>query len=200
MIKEKLVLDENIILYKKDFNVDLYNIILSLSNIESAQNIWEIAYSNNLSNTKHIYDKSIINLPTGDFLFPESLNNLPFVKEMFNIKNILTDHVFECIIDYSQHYELILKKIKNWTLSKQNSGTISHDDMNMDGNRHNFSILVCINNNFDGGDIVFENRIGNESITMSVGDILIYPSNSKYNHYELDIVSGTKYTAISYFN
>lgn len=194
------LLDEQIILYKKTFNIDIYENILKLSNIETDYNIWEVGSSNNLFNTKHVYDKNIINLPTGDFLFPENLNSLEFVKKLFYIKNLLLDHTFDSIIDYSKQYEIALKKIKNWTICSQKEETGNHDDMDMNGDRHNFSVLVCLNDNFVGGDIVFNNRIGNDPISMSSGDILIYPSNSKYLHKELAVTSGNKYTAISYFN
>lgn len=200
MIDKINILDQNIVLYKKELNKDIYQNILKLSEVESDYNIWEIPSFSNLSNTKHVYNKNILNLPSGDFLFPENLNNTEIVKSFFNIKNSLTDHVFECMLEYSKHYEIILKKIKNWTVCSSKDETDFHDDLDMDGDKHRFSVLVCINDDFSGGDFLFKDRIGNESIPMSSGDVLIYPSNSNYIHKELQVLSGIKYTAISYFN
>jgi predicted 2-oxoglutarate/Fe(II)-dependent dioxygenase YbiX len=59
--------------------------------------------------------------------------------------------------------------------------------------------VFALNNDYTGGQIQFENRIGNDLISMSAGEILIYPSNENYKHKELPVTNGTKYTAIAYF-
>jgi predicted 2-oxoglutarate/Fe(II)-dependent dioxygenase YbiX len=58
---------------------------------------------------------------------------------------------------------------------------------------------VVLNDNFSGGEFQFKDRVGNEKINLSFGDILIYPSNENYKYKELLVTSGIKYTAIAYF-
>lgn len=200
MIFEKHILDSNIFLYKKSIDTKLLNEIQSLESIKSKENIWSIASKGNILNTAHTYNKDILNLFVGDVVFPYSLNEYEINKQIFNIKEKINNHTFDAILDYSNIFEINIKKIKNWTICRQKNGSETHSDKDNDGSKHSYSILLLLNDNYSGGQLYFNNRIGNDSIHMSAGDILIYPSDETHIHYELPIISGIKYTAISYFN
>lgn len=198
--KEKIIIDHNIILYKNIISNELIQLIKNIDKIESVNNVWQVAASGNVKNNEHTYNKNIINLTSGDILYPVSLNFSTVRESLANIKKIVIDSAIPCLDDYAKTYEIKIKKIKNWTICSQTSGTQIHNDLDKDGDKYSRSVMLLINDDFSGGEFIFKDRFGNEPIPMTSGDILIYPTGIGYEHYESEISSGIKYTAISYFN
>ena len=64
-------------------------------------------------------------------------------------------------------------------------------------NRH-LSITIGLNNEFEGGEFVFD--LGNEKhqFPQNVGDCIIFPSNFMFPHSVNQITSGTRYALIGW--
>lgn len=57
------------------------------------------------------------------------------------------------------------------------------------------SILGSLNNDYEGGELVFWE---NESIELKAGSLMIFPSNFLYPHKVKEIKSGTRYSFVSW--
>lgn len=200
---KKTVLDNFVILYSENNSKDFIDYLNKLENQESTDNLWGFSSSKNINYTDHTIDQKILKLNIEDNLFPFINNEVSIKEEMFvkknNLKYELNSYSFPFLFDYINEHELSIKKIKNWYIYEQINETNFHYDQNRDGLKHSYTILIALNDGYDGGEINFENRVGNENIKMSQGDVLIYPSNNKYLHKELKVTSGNKYVAIAYF-
>jgi hypothetical protein len=200
---KKTVLDNYVVLYSNNETIDFVELVRKLELQESNDPTWYFSSLNNIDDTDHTINQKNIKLPIPDNLFSFISNGVSLKENTFikknNLKYALNSYAFSFLSDYINEYELLIKKIKNWDIYEQINETEFHYDKNRDGAKHSYTILIALNNDYAGGEIVFENRIGNERISMSKGDVLIYPSNAQYMHKELKVTSGNKYMAISYF-
>lgn len=200
MTIEKQILDEEIFLYKKNIDSSLLNKIYNIENIVSTKDVWSKGCSGNINNVEHLYGLNILRLPSGDFIDGSSYFSERKVFEMlYIIKDNLIKHSIDSIKDYCEHFELNIKNTKNWVIASNKNSITEHDDSNKDGILHSHSLMILLNDNYSGGGLFFKDRIGNSKVEMSAGDIIIYPSNANYQHYELPIVSGNKYFAMTFF-
>jgi|688.fasta_scaffold09076_13 hypothetical protein len=205
----KTFLDNFVILYSENKNKNFIELLQTVNNEPSTKNVWSISSLKNIRDTDHIVNQKVINLPSEDnFLLVPNLviseinlvaNNLGQSIKKSNLKSELIDYAFPFLYDYIKEYELSIKKIKNFTIYEQIESSDFHDDLDRDGQKHFYTIVIALNDNYAGGEFQFENRVGNEIISLSAGDVLIYPANKNYRHRELRVTSGTKYTAIAYF-
>lgn len=197
---EKIQLDEKIILYKNVFDLSIFNNIKDLESVESNKDIWSFASTKNVKNNNHIHHKKVLNLPKGDVLV--YVNNKNLSNRILEIKFNLDMSLMPCILDYSKTLEISIKKISHWTIYSESKFELDeyHFDSDNDGNKFSYSVLACLNKDFFEGEILFKDRVGNEKIKLSLGDVLIYPSNIDYTHKEFIATHGEKYMAISYFN
>jgi hypothetical protein len=200
---KKTVLDNFVILYSENNSKDFINYLNNLENQTSVDYLWGFSSLNNLSDTDHINNQKVLKLLTADNLYYFVNNSISIKEEVLikknNLKYELNNYSFTFLLDYINEYELSIKKIKNWTIYEQINETSFHYDQNRDGLKHSYTVLIALNDGYTGGEINFENRIGNENIKMARGDVLIYPSNNKYLHKELEVTSGNKYVAIAHF-
>ena len=61
------------------------------------------------------------------------------------------------------------------------------------------SIILSLNNNYEGGELVFFNPTTNEpysSCKLGEGDILLFPSNFLYPHAVAPVKEGTRYSVV----
>jgi hypothetical protein len=200
---KKTVLDNLVILYSENNNKDFIDYLNKLENQVSIENLWEFCSLNNISNTDHTIGQKILKLNTADNIF-SFVNTLVSIEEEMlvaknNLKYELNNYSFPFLLDYINEYELLIKKIKNWSIYEQINESNFHYDQNRDGVKHSYTILIALNDEYIGGDIVFKDRVGNENIKMAKGDVLIYPSSNNYLHKELTVTSGNKYVAIAHF-
>lgn len=200
---KKNVLDNYVVLYSNNKPTDFVELIEKIELQESNDPVWYFSALNNINDTNHTINQKNIKLSIPDNLFSFISNSVSLKENILikknNLKYALNSYAFSFLSDYINDYELLIKKIKNWDIYEQINETEFHYDKNRDGRKHSYTILIALNDDYTGGEIVFENRIGNEHISMSKGDVLIYPSNAQYMHKELKVTSGKKYMAISYF-
>ena len=84
---------------------------------------------------------------------------------------------------------------------KQNSLMTEHCDHIrgiFDGERKGvptMSVLGILNDNFDGGDLIFWQ---DQKIDVKPGDVIVFPSNYLYPHKVLPVTDGTRYSFVSW--
>lgn len=202
----KTVLDNFIVLYSKNTNKNFVELLQKIEIAPSTKNVWAISSLHNGEDTNHVVNQKIADLLNYEDLLSDILSvdllkiNLEQSIKKNNLKFEMQNYIFPFLYDYIKEYELSVKKIKNFKICEQIKSSDFHNDLDKYAvQKHFYTILVALNDDYVGGEIQFKNRIGNEAIKLSAGDVLIYPANNSYEHRELEVTSGTKYTAIAYF-
>lgn len=72
----------------------------------------------------------------------------------------------------------------------------THIDYGSENNRI-ISVLLYLNDNYEGGETYFVRQ--NIKVKGEQGDILVFPSNYCYPHSAEEILSGTKYSVVTWF-
>lgn len=72
----------------------------------------------------------------------------------------------------------------------------THIDSGLEINRV-ISVLLYLNDNYEGGETYFVRQ--NIKVKGKQGDILVFPSNYCYPHSAEEILSGTKYSVVTWF-
>jgi len=74
-----------------------------------------------------------------------------------------------------------------------------HIDNGTNFNRH-LSIIMNLNNNYKGGDLIFANQKGEEMkrIKLDKGSIVFFPSNFMYPHGIQPVTKGNRYSIVSW--
>ena len=95
--------------------------------------------------------------------------------------------------------ELKIKGVKDWTLCLQKEPNIFHNNLDRDGSKNKYTIIIGLNSDYTGGEFYFKDRLGNEPVRIEQGDVLIFPSSNQYQHKEEEVISGKKYCLVGYF-
>jgi len=200
------VLDNFIVLYSKNTNKNFVELLQEIETTPSTKNVWAISSLHNAEDTDHVVNQKIADLLNYENLMPDLLNsdllktNLEQSIKKNNLKFEIQNYIFPFLYDYIKKYELSVKRVKNFKICEQIKSSDFHNDLDKyAAQKHFYTIIVALNDDYVGGEIQFKNRVGNETIKLSAGDVLIYPANNNYAHRELEVTSGTKYTAIAYF-
>ncbi len=198
----KIQLDDKIFLYKGNLQEDLLSHVSALESFLTYKNVWEISSKNNLNDTDLTINKPVLYLKTRTFNFADllSVNNpqIQYNKELFKLKYKVDRYAFPFIKDYVDLLEVEIFGAKDWTVYSQKEETSFHDDIDRDGSKNKYTIIVALNDDYVGGEFLFKDRIGNDKIKLSYGDVLIYPSGYDYLHKEMEVTNGIKYCAVSY--
>lgn len=100
--------------------------------------------------------------------------------------------------DYFIKNAIIEQKFDNFYFTKFEDGSKEikiYDDVSKE-NAKRVSFKYFINDNYDGGEIIFSNF--NIKIKPKAGQLLIHPSNYIYSYIENPVKNGTKYQLISW--
>jgi len=122
--------------------------------------------------------------------------------------NCLTNKMSECAIEYADifnidrdalYYAVSLLTDPRTTMgiNKYDEGAFmgSHVDFNEDNYYLAYTIVVYLNDDYEGGELYF--RLQNLNIKPQAGDLFIFPSNFMYPHQAKKVVSGTKYSIVT---
>ena len=97
--------------------------------------------------------------------------------------------------------EMDSSKINQIDLLKYNPGGKYdiHTDHFTTTNRH-LSIIMNLNDNYEGGDLIFTDQKGNEikKLKLGKGSIVFFPSNFMYPHGIQPITKGTRYSIVAW--
>ena len=95
--------------------------------------------------------------------------------------------------DYSKHYDINIGNLMPLSISKYSTGKSMgpHVDDYNNGDDPNISVVLYLNDNYEGGEINFPNQ--NITIKPEAGSLVIFPSVEPYYHQSLPVISGIKY-------
>tara|TARA_R100001460_G_scaffold90643_1_gene132342 strand:- start:7138 stop:7683 length:546 start_codon:yes stop_codon:yes gene_type:complete len=117
--------------------------------------------------------------------------------------NVAQEKIFECVEHYTKKHNLAIKKISQLDILKYecntfNAGYEFHQDFGFSCTERHLSISICLNNNFTGGEFVFDIPGGTYVLPQNEGDAVIFPSNFMFPHQVNKITAGTRYALIGW--
>lgn len=114
-------------------------------------------------------------------------------EEFQKINNILKNAIVVASNDYAKEYNINIGTLMPLSISKYSTGKSMgpHVDDYNNGDDPNISVVLYLNDNYDGGEINFPNQ--NVTIKPEAGSIVIFPSVEPYYHESLPVISGIKY-------
>ena len=90
-------------------------------------------------------------------------------------------------------------KINNFSINKYYSGQSmgAHVDSYGDYNEERFTLLIYLNDDYEGGEIEFPKQ--NIKFKPEAGSVLIFPTKEPYYHQSHTVKSGFKYFVLNEF-
>lgn len=204
MVDNITTLDDKIVLYYENKETDYVSLIENLCNKTINRNVWELSSNKNNQDTDLTLNNKIFYLPNFDNLFNwwrKSNNNIfdNGGKEKGKLRNLLNQNILPFIVEYIRRFDLEITEIKKWSICEDLNTDNFYSDVSRNEIQNNYTVIVFLNDNYTGGEVQFENRVGNDLIKIAKGGVLIYPSTEEYKHKHLPVTSGTKYVAVTYF-
>ena len=118
------------------------------------------------------------------------------------VHNYVKSKIFEIFEKYKEKNSYAdIKRISQLDLLKYesndfNAGYKFHVDFGDKVTERAFSISICLNNNFFGGEFMFDLPEGQIQIPQNEGDAIIFPSNFMFPHQVNKVLKGTRYALI----
>ena len=111
--------------------------------------------------------------------------------------NIITNHLKKYLKKYDSLGYVQIKEDTGYMLLRYKTGDYvkKHVDTSSDQHR-TLSCSLILNDDYEGGEISFFD--GDIKPYLKKGDLLIFPSSFTYPHQVLPIVSGTRYSIITW--
>ena len=114
-------------------------------------------------------------------------------SDIRRINNILREAILISSEDYSKTHGIDIGSLMPLSISKYSTGKSMgpHVDDYGDGENPNISVVLYLNDNYDGGEIYFKEQ--DIKIKPEAGSIVIFPSVEPYYHESLPVTNGIKY-------
>ena len=117
--------------------------------------------------------------------------------------NAIQEKIFDCVKHYQKKYDVGIEKISQLDLlrydaNEHTAGYNFHKDFGHTCSERHLSISVCLNNEYEGGEFVFDIPGGNYTVPQNVGDAVIFPSNFMFPHQVNKVTKGTRYALIGW--
>jgi Rps23 Pro-64 3,4-dihydroxylase Tpa1-like proline 4-hydroxylase len=114
-------------------------------------------------------------------------------KVLIYINKQVRDAILNSSKDYAKEHNIHLGYLTPISISKYSTGKQMgpHIDSYEDQRSPVLSVVLYLNDNYDGGELYFKNQ--NVTIKPSAGSIVIFPSVEPYYHESREIQRGTKY-------
>jgi len=117
--------------------------------------------------------------------------------------NAVQEKIFECVQHYKNKHDIHIEKISQLDILKyekndHQAGYKFHQDFGPTVTERHLSISVCLNNEYEGGEFVFDLPSGNHVVPQNIGDAVIFPSNFMFSHQVNKITKGTRYALIGW--
>jgi predicted 2-oxoglutarate/Fe(II)-dependent dioxygenase YbiX len=191
----KEILDKDICIYKNVIK-DSDKILEELFEIFNRSDVsWVQATINNHEYNKDLRSCKVFSLyiDQKEYSNPEHVK----LKTMLNAKinKILSPY----ILDYLSNVDIKIKTKEAWEFL-QYSETEKLEWHSDHGDPHPclISFVLYFNDDYEGGEIQFKDYIGSSPYKPEAGSLIIFPSDPKYLHRVLPVLSGTKIAAISF--
>ena len=132
-------------------------------------------------------------------LFPVS-SYVPIDDEGFisKIDNYIFKNSTEFVSSYCKEFEIGDSEDEGYSILKYEDGSEyrQHYDCGPDTNKRVFSMLIYLNDDYEGGEIEFVHF--GIKYKPSAGDILFFPSSYSHAHIAHPVYSGTKYAVVTW--
>lgn len=118
--------------------------------------------------------------------------------------NAVREKIFDCVEHYKRIHKVEPERISQLDLLKYEAneykaGYNFHVDFGPQANERHLSISICLNNDYTGGEFVFDLPDGHRyNLPQNEGDAVIFPSNFMFRHQVNKVISGTRYALISW--
>ena len=183
-------------------NIFMYNNVMGedldiLKEVDSIFVNYNIGFADSTMNAGD-YDKSLRSC-TVFSLYKNKEEDVDYnnLKKILNKKIDIA--VSKCILDFIKKTGIKIKEREPWEVLKYEKGQMVtwHCD---DGEVHpsKVSFVYYINDDYEGGEIQFKNKVYTMPIKPSKDSLIIFPSGIDYIHRVLPVTEGTKYSVISF--
>jgi|TARA_X000001388_G_C2233095_1_gene124035 predicted 2-oxoglutarate/Fe(II)-dependent dioxygenase YbiX len=117
--------------------------------------------------------------------------------------NAVKEKIHDCVNHYKKEHSLDIKKISQLDILKyeknnHQAGYKFHMDFGPTVTERHLSISICLNNEYEGGEFVFDLPSGHHAVPQNVGDAVVFPSNFMFPHQVNKITKGTRYALIGW--
>lgn len=117
--------------------------------------------------------------------------------------NFVKEKIFQCVDHYRQKHNVDIEKISQLDILKYETNDFKagykfHKDFGSTCSDRHLSISICLNNEYEGGEFVFDTPSGDYTIPQNVGDAVIFPSNFMFPHQVNKITDGTRFALIGW--
>ena len=142
-------------------------------------------------------DKNIRNCLTRSVLYPKT-----FGEKICS--NALQEIIFNCVSQYTKKFNrLQIQKISQLDLLKYEANDFEagyhfHTDFGYKCTERALSISICLNNEYTGGEFIFDLPSGEFSVPQNIGDAIMFPSNFMFPHQVNKVKKGTRYAVIGW--
>lgn len=121
-------------------------------------------------------------------------------QNAIDLHNMYAQAIITCSLSYIKHFEITEPLYhEQYQLLKYAVGQkySSHYDGSSSNGRF-ISVVGYLNDVYEGGSLFFKNQ--NVTIKPQKGDIVLFPSNYAFVHESLPVVSGTKYSIVTWIH
>ena len=117
--------------------------------------------------------------------------------------NAIKEKIFHCVDHYKKKHDIRINKISQLDLLKYDANEFKagydfHQDFGSKVTERHLSISICLNNEYEGGEFVFDISEGHYTVPQNVGDAVIFPSNFMFPHQVNKVTKGTRYALIGW--
>jgi predicted 2-oxoglutarate/Fe(II)-dependent dioxygenase YbiX len=117
--------------------------------------------------------------------------------------NAVEEKIFQCVNHYKKKHNIQIDKISQldilrYDTNEHKAGYNFHKDFGSKVTERHLSISICLNNEYEGGEFVFDIPEGHYVVPQNVGDAVIFPSNFMFPHQVNKVTKGTRYALIGW--
>lgn len=130
------------------------------------------------------------------------LNTKTFGEKL--ILNYAKSKIFEITSQYQKKFNFLnTERISQLELLKYeannyDAGYKYHVDMGPKSTDRQLSISICLNNDFTGGEFMFNLNEIEIQVPQNIGDAIVFPSNFLFPHQVNKVLTGTRYAIIGW--
>jgi len=151
---------------------------------------------NDAGTTGEGVNKNIRNCLTRSLLEPKSFGEKICL-------NAVKEKIFECVKHYKNKHNVDIEKISQLDILRYDSNEFKagynfHHDFGNNVMERHLSISICLNNEYEGGEFVFDIPEGYYTVPQNIGDAVIFPSNFMFPHQVNKVTKGTRYALIGW--
>lgn len=142
---------------------------------------------------KNIRNCEVVNLLQSKKSFGKNLLLNYIQRELFKAAETYKSKSNYCFVKNINQIDLLRYKANH-----HDAGYKFHVDQGTFAIERVLSVSICLNNNFTGGEFVFDLEGKQVCYPQNVGDLIMFPSNFLFPHQVNKVQKGTRYALISW--